>query len=232
MTFVPRSFGVKDCDFRHPWPKYGEFDYIVRAVTGDLNYIHDCTAYLQVNILADNINVLQNVNIGQNLKVDGNADIAGVCKAGSFQGPINVQSWKGFDIKHPNKENHRLRHICLEGPEAGVYFRGRLKNSNVIKIPEYWQGLVDLESITVSLTPIGYSQELIVEKIEWGKNIIVKSGNGSNIDCYYHVHGSRTDGEELIVEYEGSSPKDYPGNSSQYSISGYDYGAKGVDRAD
>ena len=33
---------------------------------------------------------------------------------------INVQSWKGFDIKHPNKEGHRLRHICLEGPEAGV----------------------------------------------------------------------------------------------------------------
>ena len=33
---------------------------------------------------------------------------------------INSQSWKGFDIKHPNKEGHRLRHICLEGPEAGV----------------------------------------------------------------------------------------------------------------
>ena len=40
----------------------------------------------------------------------------------SFSGStINVQSWKGFDIKHPNKEGHRLRHICLEGPEAGVY---------------------------------------------------------------------------------------------------------------
>ena len=45
----------------------------------------------------------------------------------SFSGStINVQSWKGFDIKHPNKEGHRLRHICLEGPEAGVYYRGCL----------------------------------------------------------------------------------------------------------
>ena len=51
----------------------------------------------------------------------------------SFSGStINVQSWKGFDIKHPNKEGHRLRHICLEGPEAGVYYRGRIKNEKMI----------------------------------------------------------------------------------------------------
>ena len=63
-----------------------------------------------------------------------------------IQGVINQQSWKGFDIKHPNKENHRLRHICLEGPEAGVYYRGRLTNSNVIELPEYWRGLIDPET--------------------------------------------------------------------------------------
>ena len=34
---------------------------------------------------------------------------------------INVQGWKGFDIKHPNKEGHRLRHVCIEGPEAVSY---------------------------------------------------------------------------------------------------------------
>ena len=40
----------------------------------------------------------------------------------SFSGStINVQSWKGFDIKHPTKEKHRLRHVCVEGPEAAVY---------------------------------------------------------------------------------------------------------------
>jgi hypothetical protein len=145
---------------------------------------------------------------------------------GNFQGTINVQSWKGFDIKHPNKSNHRLRHICLEGPEGGVYFRGRLTDANVIELPNYWTNLVDPESITVTLTQIGYSQDLIVEKIEWGRKIIIKSGTGSNIDCYYVVHGARIDGDELIVEYEGESPADYPGDSSQYSISGYDYGRK------
>ena len=34
---------------------------------------------------------------------------------------INQQGWKGFDIKHPNKEKHRLRHVCVEGPEAAIY---------------------------------------------------------------------------------------------------------------
>lgn len=47
------------------------------------------------------------------------------------------------------------------------------------------------------------------------------------IDCYYHVFGTRADGERLIPEYEGSSPADYPGDNSQYSISGYHYDVKG-----
>ena len=42
----------------------------------------------------------------------------GVALSGST---INTQGWKGFDIKHPNKEKHRLRHVCVEGPEAAVY---------------------------------------------------------------------------------------------------------------
>jgi len=156
-------------------------------------------------------------------------NFSGTVSAPNFQGTINVQSWKGFDIKHPNKPNHRLRHICLEGPEGGVYFRGRLTNSNVIDLPDYWDGLVDPETITISLTQIGYSQDLIVEKIEWGKKIILKSANGANIDCYYLVNASRMDGDSLIVEYEGESPKNYPGDNTQYSISGYHYDVRGLD---
>lgn len=129
-----------------------------------------------------------------------------------------LTSRKPFDIPHPTKTGHRLRHVCLEGPESGVYYRGRLKDSNVIDLPDYWFGLVDPESITVTLTQIGYSQDLIVEKIEWGKKIIIKSGTGANIDCYFMVNGERKDGEKLIVEYEGTKIEDYPGDNSIYSI--------------
>ncbi len=213
--FIPRNFGTKDCSDQQTWgQKSTRYDYIVKSTSGDEDYPDDaCTPWVHGNAQIDN------------LQINGTA-------YRNFQGTINVQSWKGFDIKHPNKPNHRLRHICLEGPEAGVYFRGRLKDSSIINLPDYWNNLIDPETVTVSLTQIGYSQDLIVEKIEWGKQIIIKSGTGANIDCYYTIQASRIDGEKLIVEYEGQSPADYPGDSSQFAISGYDYGAKGVDRAD
>jgi len=218
--FIPRNIGNKNCDDPITGIPHPNFDYIHRTTTGDEDYPEDaCARYLQVNGKFDNLQVTSNITAAS-------ANITNIT------GTINVQSWKGFDIQHPNKKNHRLRHICLEGPEAGVYYRGRLTNSNVIEIPEYWHGLIDPESITVSLTQIGYSQDLIIEKIEWGKKVYVKSGTGSNIDCYYVIQAARIDGEKLIVEYEGTTPADYPGDSSQFSISGYDYGAKGVDRAD
>ena len=133
-----------------------------------------------------------------------------------------VNSKKGFDIPHPNNPNHRLRHICVEGPESAVYVRGKLVNNNIIDLPDYWSGLVDPETITVNLTQIGHSQDLIVEKIEWGKRIVVKSGNGTSINCYYQVWADRL-GEKLIPEYEGITPNDYPGDNSEYSIAGWDY---------
>ena len=201
--------GNKNCDASVVGIPHPNYDYIHRSTTGDDDYPEDaCQRYLQVNGKFDNLNVTSTVTAAQ------------------FQGVINVQSWKGFDIKHPNKENHRLRHICLEGPEAGVYIRGRLTGSNFIDLPSYWAGLVDPESITVTLTQIGYSQDLIVDKIEMGRKIYVRSGTGTDIDCYYTIQAARIDGENLIVEYEGGSPADYPGNSSQYSIAGYDYGRK------
>jgi len=194
-----------NCDDESPTGrKSTRFDYVVKTINNGGRFYEECEPWLYGNMQVDN------------LQINGTA-------TGTFQGSINVQSWKGFDIKHPTKPNHRLRHICLEGPEAGIYIRGRLTENTVIVLPEYWKGLIDPESITVHLTAIGYSQDLIVEKIEWGQRVVIKSNSGNAIDCFYEVKASRIDGEPLIVEYEGETPKDYPGDFSQFSISGYDY---------
>ena len=66
-----------------------------------------------------------------------------------------------------------------------------MKDSNKIELPEYWDGIVDPETITVTLTQIGYSQDLIVEGIEWGKTVKIKSGTGANIHCYYEIWAAR-----------------------------------------
>ena len=135
---------------------------------------------------------------------------------------INVQGWKGFDIKHPTKDNYRLRYVCLEGPEGGVYFRGKVRNKNVISLPDYWEKLVDPTTITVSLTPIGAHQNVIVKRVE-PTQIHLQAQGGMPINCFFHVFGARADGETLTPEYQGQTPEDYPGKNDQYSIAGYHY---------
>ena len=126
---------------------------------------------------------------------------------GTFSGLLTAGTFssnsKSFNIPHPSpgKEGKRLWHGCLEGPEHGVYVRGWLKNEHVIKLPDYWPDLVDMNSITVQLTQIGYSQDLIVEKIE-GTTITVKSGTGHQISCYYTVNATRKDVPLLEVEQD------------------------------
>ena len=124
---------------------------------------------------------------------------------------------KAFDISHPTKDGHRLRHICLEGPESAVYFRGKVRNRNTIQLPTYWKGLVDSTTITVSLTPIGAHQNVIVKRVE-ATQIHLQAQGGMPINCYFHVFGTRQDVERLVVEYEGTSTDDYPGDNSVYSI--------------
>ena len=118
--------------------------------------------------------------------------------------------FKLFDIPHPSKQGHRLIHSCLEGPEIGVYYRGRLTDSNVIELPEYWKGLVDAETITVNLTPHTFYQELYVKNIEWGCRINVVNNAGGPIDCSYIVYAERKDVDKLRIEYKQEEDKSYP----------------------
>ena len=131
-----------------------------------------------------------------------------------------ISSKKGFDIPHPTKKEHRLRYICVEGPSAEVYLRGKLKDKTFIDLPEYWRNLVDAETIGVTLTPVGHYQELYVDKIEWGSRSQIKNNAGSAINCDYIVFAERKDTCKNISEYKGLTPSDYPGDNSTYNING------------
>ena len=112
---------------------------------------------------------------------------------------------KPFDIEHPSKEGWRLRYACIEGPEAGVYYRGRLKNQKVIRLPYYWKDLVSVDSITVQLQPIGAHQDIIVKRWD-DENIYLQAQGGLPINCFYHVYAERNDIDKLEVEYEVDKP--------------------------
>jgi len=117
--------------------------------------------------------------------------------AGSF-----AATTKSFVIEHPTRPGYDLRYGSLEGPENGVYVRGRLKG-NKIELPDYWTKLVDPDTITVNLTPVGKHQKLYVEEIK-DNVIIIGNDNlfGKTVDCFYTVFGERCDVESLIVEIE------------------------------
>ena len=112
---------------------------------------------------------------------------------------------KPFDIEHPSKKGWRLRYACIEGPEAGVYYRGRLKNQKIIKLPYYWKDLVNVDSITVQLQPIGAHQDIIVKRWD-DENIYLQAQGGLPINCFYHVYAERNDIDKLEVEYEVDKP--------------------------
>ena len=117
---------------------------------------------------------------------------------------------KLFDIDHPTKgEGHRLAHACIEGPEVGVYYRGRLRNKKVIELPHYWKGLVHTDSISVQLQPIGAHQDIIIKRWD-DEKIYLQAKANFPIDCFYHVYGERKDVDGLVVEYEGKSCEDHP----------------------
>lgn len=106
---------------------------------------------------------------------------------------------KSFVIDHPTKEGMKLRYGSLEGPENGVYIRGKCYGYAIL-LPDYWIGLVDERSITVHLTPYGISQDLFVAGI-YNNVISINAKDGSTPDCFYHVYAERKDVEKLIVEF-------------------------------
>ena len=154
------------------------------------------------------------ININGKTKIDnkGDAVFAIGTDGDTLSGRFNTADGrpKPFDIKHPTKgDGHRLRYACIEGPEVGVYHRGRLRRGKEISLPYYWKNLVHVESITVQLQPVGAHQDIIVKRWD-DEKIYLQSNGGLPIDCFYHVYGERKDINPLITEYEGNECFDYP----------------------
>ena len=181
------------------------------------NYSPYSLAVFGSSYVSTNLSVTLNINSGGSIVAQG--EVMSQC------GGHVLSAKKNFDIPHPSKEGWRLRHTCPEAPYNDVYIRGKIKNSSEIILPDYWKDFVDISTITVSLTPIGAHQDLIVKSVS-AEKVVLQSKSVIPINCYYHVFAERKDGEKLIPEYEGTSPVDYPGNNDEYSISGYHYDVK------
>lgn len=207
-TIVPFIFGgIVACGFWNHSP------YSLHVI-GDVAIMD----YLDVNL-----DINSGAVIRAGVLVQSQGDVWAFC------GAHKLSQKKNFDIPHPTKEGWRLTHTCVEGPEAAVYVRGRIKNKTEISLPKYWKNLVDIKTITINISPVGSHQDIIVKRWDEEK-VYLQSKGGIPIDCFYYIMAERKDTEKLIPEYEGTI-EDYPGDNSQRSIAGYHYDIKGENKS-
>ena len=138
---------------------------------------------------------------------------------------LNVLSWnsstkevylntsKTFVIDHPLDNNKYLVHACLEGPEAGVYYRGKseiLNGESVeVLLPEYVKTFSDF---SVQITTIYNGNEIITYnagEVVDGKFTVY----GPNGKFFWLVHAMRlpveTEPLKCETEVRGEGPYKY-----------------------
>ena len=129
---------------------------------------------------------------------------------GPAGGPTGPTGAKSFIINHPTDEAKYLVHACLEGPEAGVYYRGigEITNnkSTTIELPHYVSNFAT--DFTIQITAIYNGKINILNSSEVLSNKFIVYGE--NCKFYWNVYGKRLDIEveplKTEVDVKGDGP--------------------------
>lgn len=124
---------------------------------------------------------------------------------------VALSTVKTFVIPHPNHPGRLLVHGCLEGPEGGVYYRGKGNSSRPVRLPDYVPGLITGEP-TIHVTPIGNSQPLGVSEWDRATNTFrVIAGRPTDFHWTFTAMRTPVDVEpfETGVEVKGQGPYRY-----------------------
>jgi hypothetical protein len=144
--------------------------------------------------------ILANTDGDVKLYYDGSEKLATTSAGVTITGQLTATT-KSFLIDHPDPEKKKkgikLQYGSLEGPEHSVFVRGK-SSSSIIPLPDYWRHLVDEDSITVQITPIGQHQKLYVQKVTHDSVMVGSEGNSLNY--FYTVFAERIDTGKLKVE--------------------------------
>ena len=168
------------------------YDYVVKKIQNSGFHDQTCTPWLHGNVKFENMQINQDITAVVNITATGNISAA----SGTVSGNVGSFGTKNFNIPHPTKDGKRLVYGCLEGPENGVYIRGSSTIDEII-LPDYWINLVDENSITVHLTPVGHFNQMCV--LDFNSSKVKISGN-NNQKYFYMISAERKDVPKLQVE--------------------------------
>ena len=147
------------------------------------------------------------------IRSSGDISTPGVLQYNNYE--ITYNSLKTFVIDHPDDKEKLLVHGCLEGPEGGVYYRGKDEITNgeskTIILPDYVKNLA--KDFTVQITPIynakNHDKPINIKVTEVENNeFTVYSDN--NTKFFWFVIGVRVSVEvepyKKNVEVKGNGP--------------------------
>jgi hypothetical protein len=106
-------------------------------------------------------------------------------------GSIGATGVKNFVEPHPTDPAKEIRYVCLEGPEAGTYFRGSgriVGGTATIEVPEDFRMVSSEKGLTVQLTALGAPASLWV--VSESLDRITVQGS-SDVEFHYTVNGVR-----------------------------------------
>jgi hypothetical protein len=141
-----------------------------------------------------------------NMQVTGFSDVNGdfhVSDDVLIDGDLTVSGAKSFIQPHPLDPSAAIKFICLEGNEAGTYFRGSstLQGGSVtIDVPEDFSLVTEEKGLTVQLTPRGAAR-LWVESVSLDQ-VVVRGDTDVAFD--YMVNGVRRGFMDVKIQVENT----------------------------
>lgn len=127
-----------------------------------------------------------------------------------YSSTVGSPDTKTFVIDHPTNDNKYLVHACLEGPEAGVYYRGKGEITNnecvEIKLPHYVEKLAC--DFTVQITPIYGNKIVTLNSSEIENNAFKVYGENSKFHwtVYGNRHNINVEPDKDTVNIKGDGP--------------------------
>jgi hypothetical protein len=122
---------------------------------------------------------------------------------------VSTVSSKTFVIEHPDDKDKYLVHSCLEGPEAGVYYRGNCEVDEFgpdtgsieftdddneiiyfkkIKLPKYVKNLA--KDLTVNVSPLITPQGHLKHRIIFPR-IVISEIENINDELYFYIYSDK-----------------------------------------